>query len=594
MGQGAVTITNSSFVDNSAVWTGGALGVQSGSISVANSTFQDNVGPAGGGVLYMGGGDATLAHVTMLNNRAMGGGDSVANSGGVINLRNSVIAGRGGGEDCIGGLTQNIGNWSEDGTCAFTASDTPLLGKLTGSPAYLPLLDGSPLLDAADARFCTNTDQLGTPRPQGGGCDIGAIESTTALPAPAPVVPPPPCPLALQITAANTDAPAGGCPAGSGHDVITLTADINLDAALPAIRSKITIEGNGYTISGEKQYRIFYVDGGDLTLSDLKLTGGRSTSRGGALLVENGGKATIENSKFIRNFADTEGGAIATSYPNRGLAINSSEFSNNYAQWSGGAIAMKGATITITNSSFVKNFASNGGAIDTSTSGRIDITNSSFIDNASSRSGGAIHAVGAKTTLTHVTMLNNNTGIRIFDKTRTLNLRNSIIVSDSGAADCVGALTQNHGNLIQDGSCAPAFSGDPLLDEPSGTPATVSLQEGSPAIDAADPRFCPATDQLGTPRPQGGGCDIGAIESPHGRPARAESPSANEAGAICQATTTHVLNFRDGPNGKRIGLVQPGETLDRIDSVVGWIRVAYRGVTGWISADYVVTQGDCD
>ena len=212
LGQGAVTITNSSFVDNSAVWTGGALGVQSGSISVANSTFQDNVGPAGGGVLYMGGGDATLAHVTMLNNRAMGGGDSVANSGGVIKLRNSVIAGRGGGEDCIGGLTQNIGNWSEDGTCAFTASDTPLLGKLTGSPAYLPLLDGSPLLDAADARFCTNTDQLGTPRTQGGGCDIGAIESTTALPAPAPVVPPPPCPLALQITAANTDAPGWWMP----------------------------------------------------------------------------------------------------------------------------------------------------------------------------------------------------------------------------------------------------------------------------------------------------------------------------------------------------------------------------------------------
>lgn len=35
----------------------------------------------------------------------------------------------------------------------------------------------------------------------------------------------------------------------------------------------------------------------------------------------------------------------------------------------------------------------------------------------------------------------------------------------------------------------------------------------SPAIDAADPSACPAADQRGDPRPQGGGCDVGAVEA---------------------------------------------------------------------------------
>jgi len=41
----------------------------------------------------------------------------------------------------------------------------------------------------------------------------------------------------------------------------------------------------------------------------------------------------------------------------------------------------------------------------------------------------------------------------------------------------------------------------------------VPLLPGSPAIDAGDSAYCPATDQRGIARPQGAGCDIGAFES---------------------------------------------------------------------------------
>ena len=55
-----------------------------------------------------------------------------------------------------------------------------MLGELVepedSSPAYFPLLAGSRAIDAADDAHCPATDQIGTARPQGAGCDIGAIE----------------------------------------------------------------------------------------------------------------------------------------------------------------------------------------------------------------------------------------------------------------------------------------------------------------------------------------------------------------------------------------------------------------------------------
>ncbi len=592
--QGAVTITNSSFVDNAASWSGGALGAQSGSVSIANSTFLDNVGPAGGDALYISGGEASLTHVTVMNNAPASGfsGTVILKAAGLLYLRNSIIAGGTAAEDCVGGLNQNSGNWSEDGTCAFKAGKNPLLGKLTGSPAYLPLLDGSPALNAADPNYCTDTDQIGTARPQGGGCDIGAIESTTAIAA--PVATPDFCTLPDQLVAANLDKPVGACPAGNGADTIYLVRDFTLTERLPTITSDITIRGNGFTISGDGKFRIFDVDGGALTIHDMTLTKGFSTNDGGAILVKNGGKASIENSKFVRNRAD-DGGAIAMIYPNRGVTINRSEFFHNWAQWSGGAIQKRSGDVFITNSSFVRNAAGKGGAIDTSTSGIVDITNSTFIYN-SGRPGGAVYAVGAITTLTHVTMLNNNTGIWIYDEHRTVNLRNSLIVSERNSADCWGRLTQNVGNLIEDGRCAPAISADPLLDEPAGSPVYVPLQAGSPAIDAADPRFCPPTDQLGNARPHGGGCDIGAIESGAAPPPVASAASADTPPMTdCLLTTTHALNFRNGPSlaSARIGHVPQGATVKASDRTPAWFSVEYRGIAGWISAHYVTTQGVC-
>ncbi len=620
---GSVEISSSRFSENYGGFFGGAIKSLT-HVNVSNTTFDRNSALVGGAVLYASGGVTTMTHVTMIDNRGQGNGpDAIFRSRGSIILRNSIIANSNKFDDCEGGITEAVGNLSLDISCADQASGDPMLGSAEGSPAYYPLLDGSPAIDAADARYCLETDQIGTPRPQGGGCDIGAIESTNAIAAEQSE--PEVCPLPDQIVAANRDQALGNCAAGNGADTIHLLRAFTLEGPLPRITTDITIEGNGHTISGgQHRYLIFLVDGGKLSINNLTLTEGK-----GAIKAVNGGDVYVNNSRFIDNFSSGGGGAILIRSSGSELVVNNSSFFGNRTEdsstdGSGGAILSHGPSSAISNSSFVNNQAQfEGGAIDTSNTGQVKIANSSFVDNRA-RSGGAINTAnggrvditnstfsgnhakyggalsnsGAITTITHVTMLENTaligTAMWMREDTKGVSLRNSII---AGArrhyTACFGNLAQNIGNLIEDGSCSPALSGDPMLAELTGSPAYLPLQATSPARNSAISAFCLATDQIGASRPQGGGCDIGAIEFHTDSPTPLKSSAAEQELSDCAVTTTHDLNLRDGPNGVRIGGVPRQASFAAKASAYGWFNVEYRGISGWISGDYVIMQGDC-
>ncbi|MGW5366293.1 hypothetical protein [Actinopolymorpha pittospori] len=102
---------------------------------------------------------------------------------------------------------------------------------------------------------------------------------------------------------------------------LTVFDDIEIDmgevTGLPEILGRVRINGNGAEIvraANAEPFRIFTVGvGGDLTLSDLKVKGGdaRGDLGGGALLVQEGGRATVEESTFTLNRSDSVGGAVS-------------------------------------------------------------------------------------------------------------------------------------------------------------------------------------------------------------------------------------------------------------------------------------------
>ena len=267
------------------------------------------------------------------------------------------------------------------------------------------------------------------------------------------------------------------------------------------------------------------------------------------------------------------------------LTVSGSSFSNNTAAV-GGAVSNKAAAVTISGSSFSNNASKGIGGAVHNWFGKMGISNSSFSDNSADYRGGAVYVDGNyPVALTHVTLTNNTAsqggGIYMGDSAE-VNLYNSIIA----AGGCFGELHDNIGNFIEDGSCSPAFSGDPMLGARAapedGSTAHYPLMVDSPAIGAADEEYCPDIDQAGTARPQGTACAIGAIEY--------TTTIGPEDTLIITSTTS--LNVRRGPNttyGVVDGL-QRGEEAIAIgrDADGVWVQID----AGWVFAQMIETVGN--
>lgn len=590
--RGWLTIEQSSINDNLSNQTAGILSQGPTSrLVISNTTISGNraVADRVGITAYSGGltafGTVILTHVTIVDNAAeeSGGINRRESMGGLVILRNSIVAGNEGG-DCTVGLHEQVNSIIGDGSCDAVLSGDPLLEQVEGH--FVPAA-GSPAIGAGDPLYCGSGDQLGNARPSESPCDIGAIKAPSSLSPSAPASKRRSQPLQMsctfedEIVAANTDAPYGACPAGNGADTIVMRGHAVLSADTLRITSDITIEGNGFTI--EDYYRrsqLIEVLGGNLTLRNVTLEGGYSPWTGGAIAVlkgrltlhnvtifdstaviggaifNDGGTVSIYGSRFINNRAiDTggwnsgDGGAIYNSgvlrihnsffsaneamsggaISNRGeearAEITGSKFASNTVTALGGALSSRNGSMRIDRSLFVHNFARGlkryptnpgmGGAI--FSTDEIQIRNSTFIGNGAGF-GGALYFDHPQATLEHLTIVQNDgRGIYALDHSveGAFKMFNSLIAGNGGEECWVSEyipVIVMRGNLVQDGSCDAALQADVLLPAFDAMRSLFPLQAGSPAIDAGDSEYCLPFDQLGTARPSGAGCDIGAIE----------------------------------------------------------------------------------
>lgn len=126
--------------------------------------------------------------------------------------------------------------------------------------------------------------------------------------------------LAATYTASDTaslQAAITSVNAGGGTDTINITGNITLSTELTAITKGVTIAGNGYTVSGNDQFRVFFVDapaGADVNISGMTIAdgyakggngqtgGGGGMGAGGAIFAMSG-DVTLTDVKFSGNAA---------------------------------------------------------------------------------------------------------------------------------------------------------------------------------------------------------------------------------------------------------------------------------------------------
>jgi uncharacterized repeat protein (TIGR01451 family)/CSLREA domain-containing protein len=298
----------------------------------------------------------------------------------------------------------------------------------------------------------------------------------------------------------------------SGSDatrVISVTAGITLNV------SNVTIaNGNGGNSLGA-------FGGGISNYGFLKVAGTTifsNTAYGGGGISNNwGGSLNIVGSTIASNSATSGGGIFSW---DRTVSISNSTISNNHATEGGGIYNWN--NMIITNSTFYGNWASNGGGISNPDDvGYLSLANSTFYGNAASNQGGAINNVGVAL-LTNVTLSGNSApsgGAFYNDYMSGINtLRNVIFANSISGGNCSGSIT-NSGNNLQFGgkvanSCGASIpTADPKLASLAnngGPNPTMAILPGSAAVDAANPAYCPSTDQRGFGR--FATCDIGAYE----------------------------------------------------------------------------------
>jgi hypothetical protein len=243
---------------------------------------------------------------------------------------------------------------------------------------------------------------------------------------------------------------------------------------------------------------------------------------GGGLILDTGGSSTYQvltDTVLLSNTA--QGGQASVAGQFAGTAVGGGVYARKSNLSAAGLAAVGNVSLGGRNTAVPLSIAapSLGGGLYVS-DGAASLTNFTLAHNLSRSGGGlAAEAISGDLNLTHGTVYSNTaaTGSGVFLEMDTF-VRNSLLAHNADDDNCAGAgpLVMLGDNLQFPGTaCGSAAVADPLLGalgDHGGRTLTVELLPGSPAIDQADPAFCPAVDQRGHPRPVGDDCDLGALE----------------------------------------------------------------------------------
>jgi len=280
----------------------------------------------------------------------------------------------------------------------------------------------------------------------------------------------------------------------------------------------------------------------ELNIENSRIEENQAQGVGGGIHIQNG-VVRIALSTITGNNASSGGGVYignASSPATLGLHVSETTIGGNQATdgdgHGGGGLLIRSNTVEITESAITNNHSAAGGGglaeipfLDLRVFPQIILENATISGNRAQFGGGMV--IRGNLSLNHVTLAANQAqneggGIHLMHRySPRLEVTNSILAGNtsgvSGAENCFPPSLGRGSHSIEDrdtcgfSSTSALVNTDPLLEplgENGGPTLTHTLGPGSPAVDTAIGKSCPARDQRGVHRPQGESCDIGAVE----------------------------------------------------------------------------------
>ena len=393
---------------------------------------------------------------------------------------------------------------------------------------------------------------------------------------------------------------------GAGSSSTTIDADHRGQAILVQAGGALTISGVTIRNGNSPAHAGGIENSGTLALLHDRLIDNVAVDPGGAIVNYTTITALVDVS-FVDNSSQSYGGAL-TNFGTVDVA-NGDAFKNNSAQNGAGAINNEGAIDTLDSTSFIDNRSGYAGAIDNG--GTIgDLSGDLFWNNSVYGYGGAlVNVFGTMTNVSDDTFAGNSVSdplgqggaieqdfgniLRLADDTITGNHATtgggidnesgSTIQSISGVIVALNTGTQGTNcenfqgsvvdagyNLESDARATCGFSVgahdlvgvDPrlrALGAYGGPTLTEPPLPTSPVVNTGPTGACPApVDTRGVPRPEGGACDIGAVElSPPAPTSLAPSHGPSTGGTRVEITgrgfsLTTAITFGGTPVSFRV------------------------------------------
>ncbi len=311
-------------------------------------------------------------------------------------------------------------------------------------------------------------------------------------------------------------------------DTITIPAGtFQTTSALPAVTDQVTITGAGpgqTVIDGGNDHALLTLDSSELMdVNGLTLRNAGGAGSDGSLTVQDGRPARLTDVAIVDN-------ALAGVLLDSGTLVATRVLvARNVGRGVGGVLVQGANTFLLgSNLTIADNRALAADAVGTpiALAGGL-VTVGATVLTDSTISGNRVDPTAAALGADNLTQVG-----PVASGFSLLRIANSI-VANAQHTNCQGDITSGGANVATDHTCGLGDApGDLVVDDAKlgplagngGPLQTIALLEGSPAVDVGG--TCAATDARGSARPQGGGCDAGAFESPFTKPPPKPTPAA--------------------------------------------------------------------